>query len=169
MFANQKHVGLVKWQIFMILLFFSVAFSQAQTTIESENTFDELVSLITNKTYKFDAEWATSQSGVRAKMITDSNYVIVDNTESLGHLPYYGIISTGGLQNNSEIYFKEAIEDYRVTVKEKSKKIKVKYKVHSHGVLYYVSFTTFHDGNTILSISSRVSNALSFEGQILKL
>ncbi|OIQ28491.1 MAG: hypothetical protein BM564_08800 [Bacteroidetes bacterium MedPE-SWsnd-G2] len=157
------------WGFVVLLSFCFMSFAMSQVAADNAISFDELVNLIQNRTYKFNGEWATSQGGRRVKLIEDSNYVIVNKENTIGNLPYYGIISTGGLQNTSEIYFQDTIFDYRVTVKAKAKKIKVKYKVRSQDVLYYVSFTTFSDGNTLLSVTSRVSNALSFEGHIVVL
>lgn len=135
--------------------------------------FEKMKTLMDEKVYSFEAEWATTQQGRRINLITNPNFMHITKDSADIRLPYFGIGHTStmayGSSDGGGIVFNGEIENYEVSVDEKKKKIIIKFITNSKIESSNFLLTVFKSGSSQLSVSSSIRSNITYEGNTGKI
>jgi hypothetical protein len=160
-----------------ILLFMALALSNgmfAQTKAEKKAAKakaeqEELVktqALIDSGSFTFVADWANSQRGRRINMMTNPNYLNIDNETADAFLPYFGVVQTPNMSGQGGIEFSGPVKDYQSEYNDKKEKTIIRFNANDDGESFSVILTVFKNANASLMVSSSGRNSISYDGKI---
>ena len=138
---------------------------------QEQKEYQEILSLIESQNYEFEAEWATSQSGRRINLITNSNLLRIKNDSAEIYLPYFGTLTSGAaaITNDTGIEFSGLIENYEMTVDDKKQKILVKFNATTKNDTFNFNLSFFRDGNTLINLNSNFRSDIKYDGKTGKI
>ena len=163
-----------EFAIFLTLIsFFSFdGFAQEKTRKEIKNEREiqkqkETESIITSKSFVFNAEKVMSQSG-RMLVLDYNTYFVKFNLEKAeGDLPFFGRAFNVNYGSDGGIKFEGKPENVKIEKKKKSYIIKA--TVRGKDDTYDLIFSVFYDGRATLSINSNKRASISYDGNLIAL
>ncbi|MHA7944464.1 DUF4251 domain-containing protein [Formosa sp. 3Alg 14/1] len=166
----------MKKHIFLIIaLVFGIQFTFSQTKAErkaakleqQEHEYAEVKSLIEDKHFTFEGEWATTQKGRRISLIGNPNYLVVDSTQTKAELPYFGIVQIANYGGDGGISFDNTYSDYKVNYNDKKRRATIEYATSNKNEKITVTLQVYSLESASLTIYSSNRNSISYDG-ILK-
>ncbi len=122
--------------------------------------------LIDSGTFTFVADWANSQKGGRINMMSNPNYLKIENETADVFLPYFGVVQTPNLMGKGGIEFSGEVNDYKVDFNDKKQKTLIRFNARNGSESFTINLTVFKNGNASLMVSSSGRNSISYDGKI---
>ena len=156
--------------VFVFTLMNTIVFAQSKKELKKEQEqkeYQEIKTLIEGQNYEFEAEWATSQSGRRINLGSNSNFLRIKNDSAQIYLPYFGTLTNGAaaMTNDTGVEFSGLIENYEMTVDDKKQKISVKFNTTTKNDTFNFYLTFFRGGNTLINLNSNFRSAIKYDGK----
>ncbi|MEN8187526.1 MAG: DUF4251 domain-containing protein [Bacteroidota bacterium] len=148
----------------------------AQTKKELKNEaeakeYADMKSLVDSKEYVFEADWASTQKGRRINLISNPNFLRMDQENADIDMPYFGVVQSPsvGFGGEGGIVFKGAVDNYDVQYNDKKQKAVIKFKAKGKSDHFTFTLTVFKNNNATLYVSSNSRNGISYDGKVAKL
>lgn len=158
---------------FCLILISGMMFSQTKAEKKAAKKeremqkFNILKSLIDSKTYTFEATWALTQGGGRINLMTNPNFMTINNDDAKAELPYFGVVQImtnyGG---DGGIMFEDPLTDYKVTYNEKKRNILVTFKANNKTESFDVTLRASGTENASVNINSTNRNSITYQGNL---
>jgi len=136
---------------------------KAQKSLDEYNAAKELIN---SGTYTFEADWATTQKGNRINLTTNSNSLIINNSNAKADLPYFGVAQNISFGGDGGIKFDGEIQDYQMEFDDKKQKIIVKFKARKGPESFLVILSVFKMESASLTLNSNNRNGITYDGKI---
>ena len=132
-----------------------------------EKRYENIKTMINSGIYFFEAEWATTQKGIRISLSSNPNHLIIDKDSADIDLPYFGVSQnpTAGLSDDGGISFKGAIKNYNVKYNDKKEKAFIKFNANGSTGSFDISLVVTSSGSSYLTVNSMDRNSISFDGK----
>ncbi|MDN3641746.1 DUF4251 domain-containing protein [Lutimonas halocynthiae] len=155
--------------VFVCMLINTIVFAQSKKELKKEQEqkeYQKIAALIESQNFEFEADWATSQSGRRVNLISNSNFLRIKNDSAQIYLPYFGTLTSGvaAMTNDGGVEFSGLIENYEMTVDDKKQKISVKFNATTKNDTFNFYLTIFRGGNTLTNLNSNFRSAIKYDG-----
>jgi len=122
--------------------------------------------LIDSGTFTFVADWANSQKGGRINMMSNPNFLKIENETADAYLPYFGVVQTPSMSGQGGIEFSGDVTDYTVEFNDKKQKTLIRFNAKNGSESFTINLTVFKNGNASLIVSSSGRNSISYDGKI---
>lgn len=141
-----------------------------QKAEQAEKDYEATKELVDTREFAFVALQATPLGGRRVFMNTTPNYVKINGEEGDIYLPYYGVVQAGtGYATEAGIKFQGALENYKVSLNDKKKKIVLSFEIQRGAERHELNFTIERGGSATLVVASTKRNSITYNGEISKL
>lgn len=155
-------------------LVFCMQFGFSQTKAERKaakkareaKTFDDVKALIDTKAYTFEANWASAQGGQRINLMSNPNFLTVDQNTAEAYLPYFGVAQIASYGGDGGIKFEGPTADYTVSYNEKKRIVTVKFNTSHEQEGLNATLRVFSPESATLFINSTNRNSISYDGTI---
>lgn len=156
--------------LFVCMLMNTIVFAQSKKELKKEQEqkeYQEMTTLIEGQSYEFEADWATSQSGRRINLVSNSNFLRIKNDSAQIYLPYFGTLTSGAaaMTNDGGVEFSGLIENYKMSVDDKKQKISVQFNATTKNDTFNFYLTIFRGGNTLINLNSNFRSAIKYDGK----
>jgi hypothetical protein len=160
----------------LFLLFISTSIvaqtKEEKKAIKSEQAlkeYESLKKLLNSGTYEFVGEWATTNSGRRINLFSNTNYLRIDAGEADIFLPFFGTSQNAGYGSGGAIEFKGKLQDYQITFNDKKQKATLKFTAKDEGTeSFNFSIEIFGSGSTNVSVNSSYRSHIRYSGKTKK-
>ncbi len=127
--------------------------------------------LINSKKFIFEADWATSQGGRRINLMSNPNFIKVDNDKTIADMPYFGVAQTavGIMNGDAGVKFDTSPRGYKVDFNDKKQRITIKFDADNKSENFNVTMHVYKSGNASVTITSSSRNSISYDGKIAAL
>lgn len=138
---------------------------------QKEQGFQEMKALIDSGAFEFVGDWAISQRGRRVNLMTNPNYLRMDNEEADAFFPFFGERFSGsaGYGTDTGIEFKTKVTKYKVTYNEKKKQVIVKFRAKSKYESYDVKMVVFSNNKSAVTVTSNHRSLMNYDGKVKEL
>ncbi|WP_420582852.1 DUF4251 domain-containing protein [Reichenbachiella sp.] len=166
----------MKYLIFFTLILGFTHVSEAQSRAEKKQkkkelkakSFAELKEFFEEKNFRFEADWADTQKGMRIDLMSNPNAYVQKRDTINARLPYFGVAQVATLSGDAGITIENMrLEREEVKINEKKFRIVYSFQVGStRGELLSCVFTIQANKSATLSIRSTQRNLISYTGKI---
>lgn len=133
---------------------------------QSIKNYEALKTLLNSKNYEFVGEWATTQSGRRISLFSNTNYLRINAENAAIFLPFFGTSQNAGYGTGGSIEINNEITDYRVNFNDKKQKANIKFTAKNNNLeVFYFSIEIFGGGNTSISVNSSYRSHIRYSGK----
>jgi hypothetical protein len=169
---NSKRV----W-FFLLLLFPAVVFCQTKgekkerEKIEQEKQYEATKILLDSGRFEFNADWATSFQGARVNLVTNPNYLKIDQDKASVYLPYLGVAHTSdnAFSSTGGFVFEGHLENYRILSNEKKKVLTITFRCRAQSEILDFNLKVYANGNARLNVNSSTRTSVKYDGKITAL
>lgn len=91
---------------------------------------------------------------------------MIDNTNTMVYLPYFGVTQNVSYGGNAGIEFECEITNYEVSKVDKKKKIIIKGNASKGSEKFGLTLTVCHSGNASLYVNSSSRNGITYDGKL---
>ncbi|EIJ39964.1 DUF4251 domain-containing protein [Galbibacter orientalis] len=171
------------------ILLLLIACGGAQDSATTAKEFTEVETLIKDKKFKVENQWAMPQvsssmvqlgnSGIlgpgnnmqRISLIGNTNYLEIKGDSAKAFLPYYGERQMGGGYNSDGegIQFEQEITDMQVDFIENKQRYKIQFTANNGAESFNVTLLVFPNKKTSLSVNSSQRDFITYDGTISEL
>jgi len=156
----------------LILIFMVPAI--AQTKAEKKKMKQEkaakgyalLKDLVNKGQINFEADWATTNTGLRINLIGNPNFLKIDGKKADIDMPFFGTAHSAsvGFDGNGGIIFKGEIDNYSVDFNDKKQHVTIKFSTKEKSKSFDFTLTLFGNKNGSLSVSSNSRSNITYSG-----
>jgi len=158
----------------LVLVIFVTSPIIAQTKEEkkaakAENSLKEyeaMKELVNSKSLMFVADWTTTQKGRRVDLMSNPNFIKIDNKNADIFLPFFGVSQIAAYGAGGGIEFKGEVENYNVKFDDKKQKATVKFKgKNDKSENFDFTIQIFGGGSTSVNVNSNHRNNARYNGK----
>lgn len=130
--------------------------------------YAKMKELVNSKTYIFQADWASTQNGKRINLMSNPNFLKIDQENAIADLPYFGVSQSPsiGMNSGGGIAFEGLINNYKVEYNDKKQKGIIKFNALNKTEHFDIILTVFKNGNASLNVMSNSRNGISYDGKV---
>lgn len=139
---------------------------KADRKLKKVEAFEEMVELVKNKPIEFVAERAYPSGYRNVDLFSNPNHLRIDNDNADIAMPYFGRAYQVTPGERGGFYTESEIEDMKLEVNEKKRKVKMDFVLRNKNDLYTCSLEVFGSGSATLSIISNNRNSISYNGSV---
>lgn len=132
----------------------------------AQKEYAEMKTLIDSGAYTFVADWANSQGGGRINLMTNPNYLKMDNERADAYLPYFGVVQVPSVSGKGGIEFSGLVENYQVEYIDKKQKALIRFNAKDEAESFNITLTVFQNKNSYLTVSSSGRNSINYDGKV---
>ncbi len=135
---------------------------------QEEEQFAGMKNHIESGTYEFNADWANSFQGKRVNLVTNPNYLRLDQDKARIYLPYFGVAhnSAPAYSNMGAMEFEGSVDNYKVKINDKKKQVVVTFRCRAEKEVIDFTLSVFPDGNARLNANSNVRTSVNYDGKM---
>lgn len=131
-----------------------------------QKEYEDMKVLINSKTFMFEGEWATSQSGRRINLMSNPTYIKMDANIADGYLPFFGTSQVAGYGAGGAIEFNGEVQNYTLKFDDKKQKAIIKFGAKGDASENFdVTITVFGSLSTTVNINSSNRSTMSYNGK----
>jgi hypothetical protein len=140
--------------------------SKKEAREEARNKqFQETLAMVEAGAFRFDAKRAHPQGYRSVDLTTNPGFLKISNDSVQADLPFFGRGYTAHYGNESGMKFKGTIENKKVDVNEKKRRIRYSFTVRDKDN-YQVTLEIHYGGSSSLNISSNNKSSISYDGDV---
>lgn len=157
----------------------------AEKKAKLEAEYNQLKDLVASQNFMFEANWAIPLGndvsniglnipgggaifqGGRVDISNNSNFLKLESDNADLFLPYFGRVFFPKRTSTSRgIQYKGEINDYKVDINEKKKRITIKFNAKSEGDFLKFIITVYAGGKTSVAVNSTNRQTITYDGQL---
>lgn len=123
---------------------------------------------ITEGTFVFSADWATTQQGDRINLTGNPNSVKISKEKIVADLPFFGVTQVPSTDGKGGIYFEEENPEIKTVYNDKKQRVELKFIGNNRIESLSCTLIIFKNNNARLQIFSSNRNTITYDGRILK-
>lgn len=140
--------------------------SKKEAREEARNKqFQETLAMVEAGDFRFDAKRAHPQGYRSVDLTTNPGFLKISNNSVEADLPFFGRGYTSHHGNDSGMKFKGTIENKKVDVNEKKRRIRYSFTVRDKDS-YQVTLEIHYGGSSSLNINSNNKSNISYDGDV---
>jgi len=130
-----------------------------------DKIFTSLKELVESKAYVFHADHMLPASGP-SKYLTDDYKLTIKDNKATADLPYYGEAYNVSYGGDGGIEFDNEYQEYKIEIKEKKKKILVRFKIRGDKDFYKCLLTITGKSSVTLNVQPNNRQSIQYWGDL---